>query len=135
MKHMIDTNVSKYIGFPNDLNINEFSRIYKLFESNVSEMPSPITMVCSLLKNASQVWFEKFFLRLIELSMQLVIWMISFDMIITFFRPPIFVPNLIKHLAINRFAQLNLMESKSYCQIEILDGKLNPTQIDWYLNA
>lgn len=55
MKHMIDTNVSKYIGFPDDLNINEFSRIYKLFESNVSEMPSPIAMVCSLLKNASQV--------------------------------------------------------------------------------
>ena len=63
---MIDTNVSKYIGFPDDLNINEFSRIYKLFESNVSEMPSPITMVCSLLKNASQVWFEKFFWGLLS---------------------------------------------------------------------
>ena len=55
MKHMIETQVAKYLGFGDDLNLDEFSRIYKLYETRPDDKPLSITMICSLLKTPSQV--------------------------------------------------------------------------------
>ena len=57
MKHMIETNVAKYLGFEQDLNLTEFSQLHKLYENETDNKvkPMPITMICSLLKNSNQV--------------------------------------------------------------------------------
>lgn len=52
---MIETNVTKYLGFCDDLNVDEFQRVYKLFELDLNEMPMSITMLTSLLKTPTQV--------------------------------------------------------------------------------
>ena len=52
---MIETNVTKYLGFSDDLNLDEFDRVYRLFEANLNEMPMSITMLTSLLKTPTQV--------------------------------------------------------------------------------
>ena len=59
MKHMIETNVAKYLGFDEqqDLNLADFSQLHKLYENETDYKikPMPITMICSLLKNSNQV--------------------------------------------------------------------------------
>lgn len=55
MKYMVETDVHVNIGLPADCNLNEFSRVYKIFESDLKQMPCPITMVCALLHNLKEV--------------------------------------------------------------------------------
>lgn len=55
MKHMVDTKVHVNIGFHELCDIDEFTRIYKIFENNLNDLPMPITMICSLFKNPKQV--------------------------------------------------------------------------------
>ncbi|RNA23117.1 CCA tRNA nucleotidyltransferase mitochondrial [Brachionus plicatilis] len=62
MKQIVDTQVHKYIGLPDSCNLNEFSTIYRNFEKNLIDIPSPITMVCSLLHSAKE--FEKLHKRM-----------------------------------------------------------------------
>lgn len=57
MKHMIETNVHKYIGLPEDCELEEFSRVYKIFHNDLENIPMPITMVCSLLHSHKEVYF------------------------------------------------------------------------------
>jgi hypothetical protein len=56
MKHMIETQVAKHLGFDDDMNLNEFSRLYKLYETRPHDKPMSITMICSLLNSHSQVF-------------------------------------------------------------------------------
>jgi hypothetical protein len=60
MKHIIQTNVHKYVGLPDNSNLSEFTRIYKIFENNIEQMPSPIVMIVSLMDSEKQVYFLQF---------------------------------------------------------------------------
>lgn len=55
MKHIVETNVHKYIGLSDECNLEEFSRVYKIFENDLENIPMPITMVCSLLNSLHEV--------------------------------------------------------------------------------
>ena len=55
LRQIVETNCHKYIGFPDKVNLDEFSRVYKIFENNLQNMPQPVTMVCSLLHNKDEV--------------------------------------------------------------------------------
>jgi len=62
MKHIIETNVHVYIGFPQSCDLEEFSRVWKNNQNEVSDrVPQAMTMICSLFKSPSEV---DIFLRL-----------------------------------------------------------------------
>ena len=55
MHQIVNTNVHKYIGLPDDPNLDEFDRVYKIFEKDITQLPSPITMVTALLRSQAEV--------------------------------------------------------------------------------
>lgn len=59
IQHIVDTKVHVYIGFPEELDLAEFTRVFK---SNLAEAPSAITMICSLFKDPKQ--FSKLLKRM-----------------------------------------------------------------------
>ena len=67
MKHIIETNVHKYVGLPDNSNLSEFTRIYKIFENNIEQMPSPIVMIVSLMDSEKQVYFYNLIEKVIKL--------------------------------------------------------------------
>ena len=52
---MAQVNVLKYLGFPAECDFEDFKRVYRLYEHDLSQMPKPVTMVCILLKSLEQV--------------------------------------------------------------------------------
>ena len=57
MHHIVETNVHKHLALPDNCNLKEFTRVYKIFENRLDEIPSPIEMVISLLNSEKGVWF------------------------------------------------------------------------------
>lgn len=53
MKTMVETGVTKYIGFPEDANIEEFQRVSERTEG---QDPEPMTRIAALLYNEEQVY-------------------------------------------------------------------------------
>lgn len=52
---MQDTGVLKNIGFPENCNLKEYSRLYWHFHDDIHLIPEPITMICALLHNYQEV--------------------------------------------------------------------------------
>ncbi|XP_053401627.1 uncharacterized protein LOC128557688 isoform X2 [Mercenaria mercenaria] len=53
MKSMVETGISKYIGFAEDANIEEFQ---KICEQTEGQKPEPMTRIAALLENSEQVY-------------------------------------------------------------------------------
>ncbi|CAF0710220.1 unnamed protein product [Brachionus calyciflorus] len=62
MRHIVDTQVHKYIGFTDSCDLEEFSQIYRYFDADLQNIPMPITMVCALLRTSKE--FEKLLKRM-----------------------------------------------------------------------
>ena len=57
LNQIVDCNVHIHIGLPRNCNLNEFQRVFKIFESsnNLHQLPIPITMVAALLNSKDEV--------------------------------------------------------------------------------
>lgn len=55
---MQDTGVLKHIGFPHTCNLFEFSRVYRYFHDDLTNIPAPVSMICALLHNFQEVGFS-----------------------------------------------------------------------------
>ncbi len=62
MKHIVETKVHVYIGFPECCDLDEFSRVWKSNESDFADaVPQAMTMICSLFKSPKDVCSFFFF--------------------------------------------------------------------------